>query len=416
MATTSLIPTPSTAVAERPERAYTNLEQALWSKTFAKDLAHFLGSPEAAASLIAEIFNQARRIPNLHHCTRSSIQLNVARVASLRLNPALPNMVHFIPREMKQPKANPSDPDKYALELTLQYGYAGLRELVMRSPEVKDCFTQAVCANDHFSPPPTLTGPPEHRLPPGFQPRGRVIGYFATIQLHNGNWRWWPMSVAEIETHVHRYIKDPGPAWTRAARPDDEGLTPRDKMSMKTCLRMLCNGRDVPMTSEARIALDAERDVELQPTAAERQGYTRQGERAALTMSTGLPLDDLLQDISGTQDKASVAMQMEETVRSPARAGRRRAADPLPKPDTGAAGTNGAWRENVATLAATLPDALSDRAPAALVTQVHETCQRALQLVEQADTPASTGEAMLETLRTLRAEVGAQLSFEEYGN
>lgn len=301
MATTTTAVQPKTETAvDKKQREYTNLEKALWRPSFAKDLAHFLGTPEAAAALIAEIFNQARQVPELHNCSVDSIQLNVAKVAALRLNPALPNMVAFIPRNK---------------QLTMQYGYAGLRALVMRSPEVRDCFTRAVCANDVFEPPATLTGPPIHRLPGGFQPRGPVIGYFAAVELQNGNWRWWPMSVKEIEAHVKHYIAKPGPAWTASTRPDEEGLTARDKMSLKTCLRMLCNGRDVPITAEVQQVLAAEAEAEREPTAAERQGYDRHGDRPAITASTGLPLDELLQDVSGVQDKAAVEVRIEQETR-----------------------------------------------------------------------------------------------------
>src|SRR5262247_1213302 len=100
MATTTAV-APKTEQAPK-EREYTNLEKALNGPAFARDLAHFLGSAEAAAALIAEIFNQARSKPQMHHCTIGSIRLNVAKVASLHLNPALPNIVQFIPRNMKQ--------------------------------------------------------------------------------------------------------------------------------------------------------------------------------------------------------------------------------------------------------------------------------------------------------------------------
>lgn len=302
---------PMTTTAKEVEpREYTQLERALYGPRFADDLARFLGSEEAAASLVAEIFNQARRLPDLHQCTMTSIRLNVARIAALRLNPALPNMVHFIPRKMEQPKQNERDRPTYALELTLQYGYAGLRELVMRSPEVIDCFTRDVREKDEYEPPADLISPPLHRLPARFQSRGRVEGYYATIKLANGHWRTLQMSVAEVEAHRTRYVKSPGPAWERGSRPDvTDGLTSFDKMALKTVLRMLCNGRDVPMSAEVREALHMDAD-HPEPTAAELQGYDRQGNRPALTESTGLPLDDLMQEVYGTRDKVAVEREM----------------------------------------------------------------------------------------------------------
>lgn len=310
----------TTAVQPRPDglpqkREYTNLEKAL-STGFARDLTRFLGSEEAAAAFIAEIYNQARRVPELHVCTVESIRLNVARIAALRLNLALPNMVHLIPRNMKQPKANDRAPDVWAKELTIQYGYAALRELATRAPGVKDCFTREVCVNDFYEPPVSLTAPPTHRLPARFTPRGRVEGYYAVIELYNGNWRHLQMSVAQVEAHVKRYVREIGPAWEKGKRPDlEDGLTAFDKQALKTCLRMLCNGRDIPMSSDVRTALDAEEAMERRQTAAELQGYGPQGQRAALTAATGLPLDDLLQDVAGVRDKESVAVHIERETR-----------------------------------------------------------------------------------------------------
>jgi phage RecT family recombinase len=307
-------------------REYTNLERALWAKTFALDLARFLGSEEAAAAFIAEIFNQARRIPKLHRCTTESIKLNVARIAALKLNPALPNMVQFIPRDLKQPKARDSDKDTYALELTVQYGYAGLRTLVMRSPEVKDCFTKEVCVNDTFEPPVDLVSRPLHRLPPRFHPRGRVEGYFSVIELHNGNWRFLGMSVSEVEAHVKRYVRELGPAWETGRRPDvEDGLTNFDKMALKTCLRMQCNSRDVPLSVEVALALAHEQatDEALSHTAAELQGYDRHGQRPELTTGSGVTMDELLQDLGGVQDKEAVHAAISQATQRPARQAQR---------------------------------------------------------------------------------------------
>jgi phage RecT family recombinase len=283
------------------KREYSTLERVLWSPSYAKDLARFLGSEESAAAFIAEIFNQARKLPELHRCTQLSIAHNVARVAALRLNPALPNMVFFIARRLEQPDKS------YAMELTVQYGYAGLRNLVMRCPEVRDCFTREVCVNDVYEQPPSLITPPVHRLPARFQPRGRVEGYYAVVQLTNGHWRTLQMSVKEVEDHAKRYVRQPGPAWNKGTRPDvADGLTPFDKMGLKTCLRMLLNGRDVPMTTEVREALAI--DPTLTSTG---EGYGETHHTTSLLPSSvGLPLDQLINDISGGHDITDVAARM----------------------------------------------------------------------------------------------------------
>src|ERR1700704_3957480 len=128
MATTDthLIPASMTAVAERD---YTLLERAVYATTFRDALGTVLGSQEAANCFLVEVFNQARRVPALQRCTIESTRFHLLRVARLRLDPALPNEVFFIPRTLRQ-----SD-GKYAMELTVQYGYGGLRKLVMRSAE-----------------------------------------------------------------------------------------------------------------------------------------------------------------------------------------------------------------------------------------------------------------------------------------
>lgn len=285
---------------------HTSLERVLLSRRFATDLVHFLGSEEAAAALVTEIFNQARRVPALHHCTMGSIAYGIERIAALKLNPALPNTVHFIPRNMKQPD------NTYAMELTIQYGYAGLRELVMRSAEVRDCFTKEVCVNDLYEPPSTPISLPLHRFPLAFKPRGRVIGYYAAIQMQSGSWRTWLMSVAEVEVHMKRYAPRDregkillGPGWGKdGRRPDvEDGLTAHDKMALKTCLRLLCNGRDVPLTAEVQEAIQSDT---LRETAAELQGYDYAGQRPAFTMQRGTAMDELLQDLGGASDKVAI--------------------------------------------------------------------------------------------------------------
>jgi recombinational DNA repair protein RecT len=417
----------TTPDVQRPPRQYTNLEHALWSKAFARDLSAFWGDDRSAAAFIAEIFNQARHVPRLHQCTIDSIQLNVARIAALRLNPALPNMVAFIPRT-----------EEGRLNLTVQFGYAGLRELVMRHPDVKDAFTRAVCVNDHFAPPATLTGPPEHRLPGGFQPRGRVIGYFAVIELVNGNWRFWSMSVSEIEAHIKRYIPKPGPAWSQANRPEEDGLTARDKMSMKTCLRMLCNGRDVPMTAEAREALAVEAAEEAVPTAAELQGYDRQGNRPALTESTGVTLGELLQDVAGVQDKVAVEAYMREETRPRARQAppqeEARAAIPPETAQDAPQSTNapqevvgeqgrrrghrdaprapqGIWREQLASLAADLRARLDEgQVNGGLAQRTKDATQKAERLAGDPEATDDDGWSALKALQGLAAEIEGQTS------
>ena len=239
-------------------REQTSLGQAVLVDWYHETLVSFLGTTQAADALLAEVFTQAQRVPNLLLCTMDSVRFAIGRIAALRLNPALPNEVFLVPRNSKQADGS------YAMEMTLQYGYGGLRKLALRSPEVLDCFTHEVCVNDVYESPTTPTSLPTHRLPHRFQPRGRVEGYYAVVQLTNGNWRTLQMSVAEVEAHAKRYVHDMtrAPAWQKGRRPDvEDGLTPFDKMALKTCLRMLLNGRDVPLSDEIQAALQTDADL-----------------------------------------------------------------------------------------------------------------------------------------------------------
>lgn len=103
-----------------------------------------------------------------------------------------------------------------------------------------------------------------------------------------------------------------------------------------------------------------------------------------------------------------------QAVRTVEKRGPRPKEPPTPKTVTGEVldvetGTNGPWRANVTTLAATLPDSVTPQHAPALVTQVHAACEQALRLAQDPQAAAPAGEAMLERLRTLRDEVSGQL-------
>jgi phage RecT family recombinase len=273
---------------------YTPLEETLLSCR--KSLTTILGTPEKAGQLVVEVLNMARRTPDLVRCEPASLTFAVIRIASLRLNPSLPNEVFIIPRRLTRDNAS-------VLEATLQYGYGGLRKLIMRSPEVQDVFAREVRVNDTYQPPTTPVELPRHSVPGAFAPRGRVIGYYAAVLLTCGNWRTWMMSVAEVEAHRNRYVPTDrdgayGSAWQRN-REDAEGLTNFDKMGLKTCLRMLCNPRDFSLEAEVAEAIAAE-DVLLKETPAQLQGYPRGGQRPAPSAAVrDTPLDEHVEDLYG---------------------------------------------------------------------------------------------------------------------
>lgn len=299
---------PQTIDQSVQKRETTNLEQAILVDWYQETLQRFLGSPEAVDAFTAEMFTQARKSPKLYMCTVESTRFIIARVASLKLNPAIPNEVSLIPRNMKQANG------KYADEMTVIYGYGGLRKLAMRSPEVKDIRAEDVRANDRYTPSADIVSLPAHTYPPAFMPRGRVIGYYAAVQFTSGNWKTWPMSVDEVQEHAKQYVHDMSraPAWHKGERPDvADGLTSFDKMALKTCLRMLINGRDVPLSADVVQALQEE-EVRLHvETPGERLGYDRDGNRPAITMGTGVTMDDLIEDIAGDQQSMRNTLERE---------------------------------------------------------------------------------------------------------
>ena len=167
---------------------------------------------------------------------------------------------------------------------------------------------RAVHVNDTFEPPPTPVSLPVHTLPGAFAPRGRVIGYYAAVQLTCGNWRTWLMSVAEVEAHRARYVPTDrdgafGSAWARN-REDMEGLTNFDKMGLKTCLRLLCNPRDFSLETEVATAIAAEDGLHKE-TPAQLLGYTQGGQRPIPTAAIReTPLEEHVEDLFGPTRQA----------------------------------------------------------------------------------------------------------------
>lgn len=244
----------STAVT-KAESTYSNLQYVTLTRGsfFKQVVASCQGVEERASALLAEFLNLGRRTPRLHECTMESLGYAIIRAANLGLNPAIPNEYWLIPREgkiwVKNEETGRSVEHK-VMQAEPQYGYGGLRKLVMRSPEVRDCFSREVCINDVFEPPVDPVSLPKHQIPP-FTPRGAVIGYYNVIQKQNGNHLTLMMSVAEVEAHRDRYAQqnqkgEYGSSWSKG-RPDREGLTNFDRMGLKTVLRMNCSPRNVTL-------------------------------------------------------------------------------------------------------------------------------------------------------------------------
>lgn len=245
MSTAMVVPTQDVAVREHE----------LQVKVTQEVLA-LVSSPRAAEIMSVVILNQFRKTPKLWQCSQESLMDAVARIARLRLDPAIPNEVWLIP---------------YGTDATLLYGYGGLRKLALRSPEVRDIFAQVVCVNDTYHPAENPISLPVHKLPEGFQPRGRAIGYYAAALLTCGTYRVVSMSKAEVAAHRDRYSAAARSQFWAENRPDLAGLTNFDKMALKTVLRQLCSARHLSLDADVAEALAAE-SVLYQPTNAALQG------------------------------------------------------------------------------------------------------------------------------------------------
>jgi len=270
-------------VAQRQDATSLQRVTLAEGNTFREQLNAVCGTPERAAALLAEVMNMGRRVPGLHECSMESLAYGVMRMASLNLNPAIPNEVWLIPRKG---------------QAELQYGYGALRKLVLRSPEVVDCWSKEVCANDVFEPPATLVSLPTHRIPP-FVPRGPVIGYYNVLQKANGNYLTLMMSVAEVEAHRDRYAQQDsrgqyGSAWSKS-KADREGLTNFDKMGLKTVLRMNCSPRNVSLTADVWQALAEEQPPT--PVLVDAPAPVTQWARPELEAGKGLA--EHLRDVTG---------------------------------------------------------------------------------------------------------------------
>jgi recombinational DNA repair protein RecT len=171
-------------------------------------------------------------------------------------------------------------------------GYGGLRKLVLRNPEVQDVFAQVVCQNDTYRPAESPVSLPIHRLPEGFTPRGRAIGYYAAAYLRTGFWRVVTMSKAEVMAHRDRYAQGAKSSFWADNHLDKEGLTNFDKMAMKTCLRQLCSPRHLSLDADVSEALTAEEAIY-------RPVPDAMAPRAVPRPSGNLPIERLTEELYG---------------------------------------------------------------------------------------------------------------------
>ena len=227
------------------------------------------------------------------------------------------------------------------------------------------------------------------------------------------------MSVAEVESHAARYAKNPGgtfgQAWSKGTRPAlEDGLCPFDKMALKTCLRMLCNARDITLAAEVMTALETEGSESQREPSAVAQGYDRQGQRPALSSARGETMASLSQDLSGSEDKEAIQVRVTQETRprsstttasrtatapeTPAHPGPRRQC-PLTMPGVASSHMVGA----------DLRDFLDGTQAEDVRQQVLAISEQGFRLAEDADATKEQGEACLAQLHALGDAIATQL-------
>jgi phage RecT family recombinase len=210
-------------------------------------------TPEITKRLHAVVWQQIRTSEPLQACTTDSIYTAVHRMASLGLDPSVPNEAWLV---------------AYKNEATLITGFGGLRKLALQSPDVVDVWAEAVHENDVYE----SNGPvqrPLHKLPPKFAPRGRPIGYYACAALRSGLDRVVEMSIDEVRKHRDRYSRAAQSQFWEETTFTAQGQIQRkgsfDQMAKKTVLRQLCHPRNLSLTPAAQAALRAEDVLLPQP-------------------------------------------------------------------------------------------------------------------------------------------------------
>jgi recombination protein RecT len=134
---------------------------------------------------------------NLLACTVPSILGAIMQCARFGFEPNTTGECYIIP---------------YKNEAQFQLGYIGHLQLLHRSGMVAGVGATEVCENDER----------EFSYGPGVKPyvrkcdgeRGKVVGYFAYIELVTGGYVWQYMTVSEVEKHRRKFSKMPnGTGW-----------------------------------------------------------------------------------------------------------------------------------------------------------------------------------------------------------
>lgn len=180
-----------------------------------------------ADRFVRVILTELRKTPRLLNCTRESFLGAMMQVAQLGLEVGNTlGQAYLIP---------------YKQECTLQIGYKGLIELAYRGGILMEA--REIRENDDFVFDYGSERPLQRHAWKVGNPRGEIIGYYATASLPDGRQKLLVMDESEIEARrLRSRAKDDGP-WK----------TDRAAMSRKTLVRALAP--QVPMSTELSEAI-----------------------------------------------------------------------------------------------------------------------------------------------------------------
>lgn len=153
--------------------------------------------------------------PKIAACSPASIVDSVTRCARWGLDPGKPNTVYFVP---------------YSGTLTLQLGFAGMIELVMRDGQVSHFDADVVFEEDEFKV-ERGTSPRISHVPNLTIDRTRqATEVYAVAHLRGGGFKFIWMSRGEVEKIRSASMQSGGVPWTKHW----------NEMAKKTAIRRLC--------------------------------------------------------------------------------------------------------------------------------------------------------------------------------
>ncbi len=214
-------------------------------KAYAPDVEAALPDGWSPERFQATCINLLRHTPKLKDTTPMSFVSSVMLGAQLGLEPGPPlGLSWIIPRNRRF--KDRSGQWQSQMEASFQIGYAGYRDLAMRSGYVDTIEAHIVHEGDDFDYDWGIDGPAMRWKPEGTP--GRDWSHvFAVARMVSGGRLLEVWSKAEGLAHRDKYVKD----WERTAWKDEE-----PKMARKSVLAALC--RQLPVSVEVRQAMAAD--------------------------------------------------------------------------------------------------------------------------------------------------------------